>query len=225
MLSDRFMVPKSLVNPTIDEICQQIPSRNSRIVIAISGAPGSGKSTLAQLVARHINAQSPNSAIAIGMDGFHYYRRELDVFEDPKAAHKFRGAPFTFNVEKVTDLAKKLHTSTDLYCPVFEHRTADPQEPGTRIPGDVKVVIFEGNYLLLDEDKWRDLSQYWDAKWLLEVPVPVLRDRLAKRHLEAGLVKSLDEGYDRADFNDIPNGILVQEHSVEPDLIIHNFRL
>lgn len=28
-----------------------------------------------------------------------------------------------------------------------------------------KVVIVEGNYLLLDEDVWRDISSVFDEKW------------------------------------------------------------
>lgn len=36
----------------------------------------------------------------VPMDGFHYYRHELDTFKDPQLAHKFRGAHYTFNVDK-----------------------------------------------------------------------------------------------------------------------------
>ena len=37
--------------------------------------------------------------VVVPMDGFHYYRRQLDAFEDPAAAHARRGAPWTFDAE------------------------------------------------------------------------------------------------------------------------------
>ncbi len=37
------------------------------------------------------------------MDGYHYYRHELDYFDDPEEAHERRGAAFTFNAKKFVD--------------------------------------------------------------------------------------------------------------------------
>ena len=36
----------------------------------------------------------------VPMDGYHYYRKELDTFPDAAEAHRRRGAPFTFNANR-----------------------------------------------------------------------------------------------------------------------------
>jgi hypothetical protein len=46
------------------------------------------------------------------------------------------------------------------------------------------------------------------------------RNRLAIRHLEAGIVQTLQEGYERADFNDLPNGEFILTHLIPPTLHI-----
>ena len=43
-------------------------------------------------------------------------------------------------------------------------------------------MIIEGNYLLLDEDPWRELSVILDAKWFLDCPLDIAMERVVKRH-------------------------------------------
>ena len=49
------------------------------------------------------------------------------------------------------------------------------------VPEDCQTIILEGNYLLFDAPDWRDLSDYWSLSIRLDVPLPVLRERLIKR--------------------------------------------
>ena len=39
-------------------------------------------------------------ALILPMDGYHYYRHELDKMADPVHAHARRGAEFTFDSQK-----------------------------------------------------------------------------------------------------------------------------
>ena len=76
-----------------------LASKSPRQVwIAVAGAPGSGKTTLCGRVALLLNDMGIKAAV-IPMDGFHYYRRELDAMPDPALAHAKRGAHWTFNSE------------------------------------------------------------------------------------------------------------------------------
>ncbi|MEM9009144.1 MAG: hypothetical protein AAGE59_37270, partial [Cyanobacteria bacterium P01_F01_bin.86] len=45
--------------------------------IGLAGAPGSGKSTTAQAMCQRL----PEKVTAIPMDGYHYYRRQLDAMD------------------------------------------------------------------------------------------------------------------------------------------------
>lgn len=196
-------------------------SGKDRVVITIAGIPGSGKSTTAAKVASALNALSPGIAAVVGMDGFHYTRAQLDKFEDPAKAHKFRGAAFTFDAEKVVDLASRLHNSSES-CPVptFDHAKKDPVENGLVIEPTVKIILFEGLYLHLDISPWSQIMHYSDDSWFVEIEKSVARDRLAKRHVQSGICDTLEQGYERADFNDLPNGDFIIEHNQAPNLYI-----
>jgi pantothenate kinase len=65
--------------------------------IGVCGAPASGKSTLTQEVARRLNDKGI-STVVIPMDGYHFYKHELDSMPDAQEMHARRGAPWTFNV-------------------------------------------------------------------------------------------------------------------------------
>lgn len=40
------------------------------------------------------------NCLVVSMDGYHYYRSELDEMDDPKEAYARRGAAFTFDSER-----------------------------------------------------------------------------------------------------------------------------
>jgi pantothenate kinase len=58
-------------------------------------------------------------------------------------------------------------------------------------------------------------------RWFVEIPRQVVKRRLAKRHLVAG-IESTDEAAERrVEANDLINGDLVAANLIEPDLLIH----
>jgi len=66
--------------------------------VAVCGAPASGKTTLTQEVGRRLNDDQHIPTIVVPMDGYHFYKHELDAMPDPEAMHARRGAPWTYNV-------------------------------------------------------------------------------------------------------------------------------
>lgn len=137
---------------TEEEPLRSLVSEPSRYVVGVVGPPGSGKSTLAKQVVHIINSiQEEECAVMLPMDGFHYYKRQLDEFDDPDAAHARRGAHWTFDAQGFVKLVERVVTCPDevILAPSFDHGTGDPVEKDISIERHHSIVIVEGNYLLL----------------------------------------------------------------------------
>ncbi|OQD82979.1 hypothetical protein PENANT_c019G08383 [Penicillium antarcticum] len=171
------------------------------------------------------------------MDGFHLSRAALNQLPDPKEAHIRRGAPWTFDVTRFVSFVRQLRTWADetplaipgsgtwsgadiLHAPTFDHEAKDPVENGTCITPDASILILEGNYLLLDEPGWQEIAGLADYRVFVDSDPQEVRGRLAQRHLQAGIEKTLEEGYRRVDSNDFLNAILVREKLLTPDMVL-----
>jgi pantothenate kinase len=124
-------------------------------------------------------------------------------------------------------------------APSFDHAAKDPVEGGILISSRARLVIVEGNYTLLKQTPWSQITDMCDERfvvivsfavserltsnrWFVDAPVDVVRDRLAQRHLAAGIETSVEAAIARAEENDIPNGELIRSLLVKPDVIIQN---
>ena len=154
--------------------------------IGIAAPPGAGKTTLVTDLVACLAAEGI-PAVGIPMDGYHYSRAQLDAMPDPAAAHRYRGAPFTFDgAAFLRDL--RAARSTGAYSfPGFDHAAKDPAADVHALAPETRVVLVEGNYLLLDEEPWRSLGEpgLFDEMWYLACPVEETCRRLAARHMHA----------------------------------------
>ncbi|KAF3903818.1 hypothetical protein AA313_de0205539 [Arthrobotrys entomopaga] len=156
------------------------------------------------------------------MDGFHLSRKDLDSFPITAEAHRRRGAPFTFDAKGLHQLIEKLKepVSSVIYAPSFDHAIKDPVYDDVTILPSQKIIVFEGNYLCFQPSDipenpperstypsplWSEIANLFDERWVLSTPLEITTSRLALRHLKAGIVKSLNEGYTRANGSDKQN--------------------
>ncbi|KAI9671708.1 MAG: hypothetical protein M1831_003236 [Alyxoria varia] len=197
--------------------------RSRRILIGVAGIPGSGKTTLAAKVTNNLNTRyrtqhpgnSPGTqhplAAFIPMDGYHLTRAQLDALPDPHNAHARRGASFTFDAEAYLSLVQALRApltpeTKTVYAPSFDHAVKDPVPDDIGVPAGVKVVLFEGNYVALDEGAWAVARGLMDEVWFVEVEMERARERLVKRHVEAGIERDEEQAGRRVRENDLVNG-------------------
>ncbi|KAJ5160921.1 uncharacterized protein N7482_007925 [Penicillium canariense] len=216
--------------------------RKPRYLVTIAGVPGSGKTTTAQAVVQHLNKDPQIHAALLSMDGFHLSRSELDAFPNPKEAHMRRGAPWTFDVTRFVDFMHRLRIWADqtplatpsseslsssdvIKAPAFDHEVKDPVEDGIAITSVTNIIIVEGNYLLLNEPGWRDLASLVDYRVFVDTDLQEARERTAKRHVMAGIEKTLEDGYRRVDSNDYLNGVSIREKLIGPDLVLKSVRV
>lgn len=208
-----------------------------RYLVAIAGVPGSGKTTTAQAVVQQLNRDPTMHAALLSMDGFHLSRSALDQLPNPQEAHIRRGAPWTFDVTRFVEFMHRLRIWSDktplaapssgpwspeevIHAPAFDHEAKDPVEDGITITPDANIIIIEGNYLLLDEPGWRDLTGLVDYRVFVDTDLQEARERTAKRHVKAGIEKTLEDGYRRVDSNDYLNGVSIREKLIGPDLVV-----
>lgn len=203
-----------------------------RIIIALAGPPGSGKTTVAREVARRLNAHDADSTEVVPMDGFHYTRAKLDTFHNAQEAHARRGAAWTFDAAGVVALFTELRASTSkdnntsvpatIYAPSFDHATKDPIPRDIAISPTVSTIILEGNWLVYDEEPWRQISRLVDESWFVDVDAEVAKRRIAMRHLKSGIETTLEAALARAEANDIPNGDEARRKLITPTITVQS---
>ncbi|RHZ72770.1 hypothetical protein CDV55_106817 [Aspergillus turcosus] len=200
-----------------------------RFLVAIAGIPGSGKTTTAAAVARRLKTQpSPKHTTLLSMDGFHLSRATLDLLPNREEAYIRRGAPWTFDAARFVQFIRRLRNWADssaaetIYAPSFDHKAKDPIENGIAITNDTEIVIIEGNYLLLDEPEWREVAALVDYRVFVESDLQEARERVARRHVLAGIEKTLEDGFRRVDSNDYLNAVTIREKLIAPDMVIHS---
>ena len=188
-----------------------------RVVLGITGAPGAGKSTLAeQLIAGMCAALGPDAVGHLPMDGFHLADAQLDEL----GRRDRKGAPDTFDVDGYVAALRRLHDEPDrtLFAPGFERVLEQPLAASLAIPPSARLVVTEGNYLLLPDGGWERVRPLLAEAWFVEVDDDVRRARLVDRHEQFG--KSPAEARAWVDTVDQPNADLVTATRGAADLVV-----
>ncbi|MEU9445219.1 nucleoside/nucleotide kinase family protein [Streptomyces sp. NPDC048304] len=155
-----------------------------RALLGIAGSPGAGKTTLAEHLVRALNADGPPWAAHVPMDGFHLADAELDRL----GRRDRKGAPDTFDAAGYAALLRRLRADTDevVYAPGFERVLEQPIAGAIPVPPSARLVVTEGNYLLLAEGSWARVRPCLDEVWYCEADEPERIRRLIARHEEFG---------------------------------------
>jgi pantothenate kinase len=183
-----------------------------RFIVAIAGPPGSGKSTLAE---RLHEVLPQEKSVVVPMDGFHFD----DAVLNDRGLRPRKGAPETFDYAGFVALLRRIRAAEpEIAIPVFD-RSMELSRAGAAIVGsDVKFVLVEGNYLLLDEEPWSGLAGLFDFSVFVDVQRPELERRLMERWRGHG--KSDDDARAWIASNDLPNIERVLARRRNADLVV-----
>ena len=203
--------------PSLLERVARRLERPGRVVLGITGPPGAGKSTLTELLLTSLRADLGADAVGhLPMDGFHL----ADVQLDRLGSRDRKGAPDTFDVDGYVAALQRLHDHPDrtLYVPGFERELEQPLAAAIAIPPSVRIVITEGNYLLLPDGGWEHVRPLLAETWFVEVDSDVRRDRLVRRHERFG--KSPAGAREWVERSDEANARLVAATRDSADVIV-----
>jgi pantothenate kinase len=158
---------------------------SSRAILGVAGGPGAGKSTLVELLVEQIRAVMGDDWVAhVPMDGFHLADAQLDRI----GARGRKGAPDTFDAAGYANLLERLKREIDdpVYVPGFDRTLEQPLAAALVVLPSARLVVTEGNYLLLDDPHWERAHHAMDAVWFVASEETIRVERLVARHVQFG---------------------------------------
>ncbi|KAI5956040.1 hypothetical protein KGF57_003526 [Candida theae] len=219
-MSDQVTITDKQTHQLVDRVKSHFSSNDSRYLISLAGVPGAGKTTFASTMAASLTKEVAPT-IVLSQDGFHLYRSELQAMPNAEEAIRRRGAPFTFNSKAFVELVARLKNKHNtVKAPSFDHKLKDPVEDDIEINSAIEIVIIEGNYTSLKDAEWNEISTLVNDTWFISTPESIVRSRIIKRHLEAGIAQNEQEAIDRADGSDLQNARYIIENSKTTNVLI-----
>jgi pantothenate kinase len=189
--------PESAAELIVARAGKLAAAADTRVAVGLVGGPGAGKSTIAADVVAALNAQATGFAALVAMDGFHMRQAKLEVLGtafEKGAAHTFEGAAFG-------DFLRQVKAATGpVSGPGYSRKIEDVVDDAFVVPAAAKILIVEGNYLLLPDPPWDAIKPLLDLSVFLDLPRDKAFARLLKRHNAEGL---FDPDYSRRHVEDV----------------------
>jgi pantothenate kinase len=197
--------------PHLDRISKLL-ARERRTLLGLVGPPGSGKSTLAQA----LHQAFPDVSVIVPMDGFHLANAELRRLG--LAGRK--GAPETFDAAGYVALVRRIRAQREgetVYAPEFHRDIEEPVAGAIPVQPSTRLIITEGNYLLLETGPWADLAELLDETWYVDIDSNLRVERLVQRHVHFGRSPEAAEEWVRS--SDEKNARLIETSRPRADVV------
>ncbi len=209
--------------PDLVARARALPVPGRRALLGIVGSPGSGKSTLTEALLAALRADpppgtGPDWVAHVPMDGFHLADVELERLGRRRA----KGAPDTFDAGGYVALLARLRAADPadpvVYAPAFERTLEQPVAGAIPVPAAARLVLTEGNYLLLDSGRWPAVRPLLDEAWFCALRDDLRLERLLARHVRFG--KAPDHAAAWVAAVDEPNAALIEATRERADLVV-----
>ncbi len=216
--SDRAV--REIFLPLLRRWTEMQKEKGKRLLVILAAPPGAGKSTLLSFLKKLSHEEAGLTEIqAIGMDGFHLRQEFLKSHFTERGGKtvslvEIKGEPITFDLEQLTEGVRRIASGAVCPWPVYDRLLHNPVENALIV--DHSIVLLEGNYLLLDEYGWRDLSGYAADPVSVRDEEEMLRTRLIERRLKTGV--SREDSIRFVDFSDMPNVRLCLQKTMPADI-------
>jgi pantothenate kinase len=198
-----------------------------RVVLGIAGMPGAGKSTVANALVERLNAdgvpealvsqddQPDDWVVLLPMDGFHHPQARLVAM----GLRDRMGAPETFDATAYAETIERVTRNDSLVlAPGFDRTVEEPVADAVRVEPRHRLVVTEGNYLLLPGPQWVRARRRMAQVWYVRLDEATRVRRLVDRHVEFG--KTRAEAAAWVERSDQANARLVGRHAASADLVV-----
>ena len=207
----------------------ELGRRSGRAMLAVTGPPGSGKSVLAKLLTRAVEALDADRDVHpvwMGLDGFHYPNETLRgrtvsaAGEGQVPMKLYKGAEFTYDVEaaKAKFIEIRNAHGWSATAPAYDRSLHEPAPGRVLVPKRCRLVVVEGNYLLLDNGDWRGMADVFDLSIYLDAAAEHCRPGLIARHRLGGRGQAdAEQHYERVDLR---NARVIEATRSRADLVV-----
>ncbi len=188
-----------------------------RVLVGIAGPPAAGKSTLATTLAASLcREHGTGHTVAVPMDGFHLANLELERL----GLTGRKGAPDTFDAAGFVALLRRLRDPDEniVYAPAYSRVLHESIAGSIPVPATVRVVVVEGNYLLLPHGPWAGVRPLFDLVYYLDAPRSVRVDSLLRRQVTRGLAPA--DAHDWVHRSDELNAELIATTRHHADVVL-----
>jgi pantothenate kinase len=221
-IPDRYRSGMTLTFDALTARARALAAGGARAVLGIAGPPAAGKTTLAEELVAAL-APDPPAGLTPGawvrhvpMDGYHLADAELERL----GRRDRKGAPDTFDALGYAALLRRLLEDTDdiVYAPGFERVIEQPIAGAIPIERTARLIVTEGNYLLLDTPYWKTVRPLLSEVWYADLDQDTRLDRLIARHVRFG--KPQPQAVEWATGTDEHNAALIAATRDRADLIV-----
>lgn len=191
-------------------------------IVLLGATAGAGKSILAAfwewLSQQHDELMT---AQALSLDGFHFPNHVLQqrsITRDGRehVMRDYKGAPESFDLAGMRGKLETLRRGERIRWPLYDRNIHDPVADAIAVTA--RLLIVEGNYVLLDTPGWRELRGLADFGIFLEADTALSRERLRRRKVRGGYAGDVAEKhYARSDG---PNTRLILQKRLPADVVL-----
>lgn len=204
--------------PFLQRMTRRQHAMGHRMIVFLAAPPGTGKSILSMLFENLSQTERGIGPIqALGINGFYYrseYLRRNSIEREGQKVmlSSIKGAPETYDLERLLSKLIMLRQE-DLRWPIYDRVSHDIVEDVVTVKK--RIIIIEGNWLLLGDSGWQQLRQYADYTLFIRAKTADLKERLIQHRMRGG--KSRAEAERVYEMNDRLNVLRVLTDSWPAD--------
>ena len=149
------------------------------------------------------------------MDGYHMSNARLEEL----GLRSAKGRIDTFDIDAFADKLIKLRRGErEFYWPVYSRVLHDVVPEGFFIGSKMRIFLVEGNYLFVQDEKWKIIGKLLDMKIFIRESDATITTRLLARHRLGG--KTEEQARTKVAHVDLPNAEMVRLTEGYADVVL-----